>query len=114
MSNCDTGVGVEALSWERSVDLASITDVQDGGEGIGEVEDQKGANETGDTVEIRDGGGNDESDDPVDGAEEVPEELALLAGDFRPVEDFLADFDVDGFHADVEVEHWKRVSHLVK
>jgi hypothetical protein len=46
-------------------------------------------------ISITKGSGDDEGDDPVDGAEGVPEELALLGGDLGPVEDFLADFDVD-------------------
>jgi len=104
VSRGDTGVGIETLAWERGVDLASVADVQDGGEGVGEVQDQEGADETGDAVQVGDGGGDDEGDDPVDGAEGVPEELALLGGDLGPVEDFLADFDVDGLHSDVEVE----------
>jgi len=105
VAGSNASVGIEALAWQRGVDLASVADVEDGGEGVGEVEDQEGADEAGDAVEVGDGGGDDEGDDPVDGAQGIPEELAFLGGDFGPFEDFLADFDVDGLHADVEVEH---------
>lgn len=104
MSNCNAGVGVETLSWQGSINLASITDVQDSRERVGEIQDQEGADEAGDAVEIGDGRSYDEGDDPVDRAEGVPKELSLLGGDFGPVEDFLANFDIDSLHADVEVE----------
>lgn len=96
-------VRIKAFSRQCCVDLASISDVQDRWERVCEIENEQGADEAGDAVEVGHGGGDDECDDPVDGAEGVPEELAFLGGDLRPFEDFLADFDIHGFHSDVEV-----------
>lgn len=72
-------------------------------EGIGEVHHEDGANEGNDAVQVGDGARNDKGQDPVAGSQEVPEDLALLFGDWREFENGLEDFEIDGLHADVEV-----------
>ena len=104
MSRRHSGIGIEALSRQRSINLASVPNIEDRRERVREVENQQGANETRDAVEVRDGGRDDERDDPVDGAESVPKQLPLLARDFRPSEDFLTDLNIHGLHADIEVQ----------
>ena len=105
VADSDAGVGVEALAWQLGVDLASEADVEDGGEGVGEVEDEDGADEADDAVEVRHGGRDDESQRPVERAEAVPHVAPFLAGDLWEVEDLLKDLDVDCLHSNVEVEH---------
>jgi hypothetical protein len=104
MSRRHSRIGIEPLSRQRRIHLASIPNIENRRECVREVEDQQRANKTRDAVEIRDGGRDDERDDPVDGAESIPKQLPLLARDFRPSEDLLADLDIYGLHADIEVQ----------
>jgi hypothetical protein len=101
VSHSDAGNGVEALAWERSIDLTSVANVQKGGEGIGKVQDEQCSN----TVEVGHGGSDEEGQDPVDRAQSVPQKLALLGCDLGEVQDLLEYFNVDSFHSDVEIEH---------
>ena len=68
VSHGDAGDGVEALTWEHSIELAPVADIQEGGEGVGEVQDKQGTDDTRDTVQVGHGGSNEEGEDPVDGA----------------------------------------------
>lgn len=81
-----------------------VGQVHDAGEGVGEVQAEEAADKVCESAELRDGHGEDEGDYPVHGAETPPEVFAVLGGNGGEVEDCLADFEVDGFHADVEVE----------
>lgn len=105
VSRGDAGVGIEALAWQLSVNLTSEADVEEGREGVGEVQDEKSADKTDDTVEIRHSGSNDEGNDPVDGAKGVPHPATFLGSDFWEVENLLEDLDVHSLHSDVEVKH---------
>jgi hypothetical protein len=89
--------------------LDLVGQVHYSGEGVGEVQTEETADEVGEGAEFGDGHGEDEGDYPVDGAETPPEVFAVLGGYGGEVEDCLADFEVDGFHADVEVEDCEMV-----
>jgi hypothetical protein len=80
-----------------------VAEVEHAGEGVGEVDHEEGADEADDAADVGDGGGDDEGEDPVDGAEAVPGDLALAGGDGGEAEALLEDFEVDCLHADVEV-----------
>lgn len=96
--------GVESFTGELGAMFDGPTNKDDAGKRVGEVQGEETANEADDTVEVRDGGGDEEGDDPVHRAEGVPHPAAFLGRDVGHVEDLLEDFDVDCFHADVEVE----------
>lgn len=130
---------VETFALESGVRLNVVPKVEHGRECVGEVEDEERADDGDETVQVGDGGSDDEGEKPVEGAECVPclrkgqfmkldkEEEAgwrlthpatLLGGDDGEVEDFLEDLDVDSLHADVEVKHcgfWSQflVYHLI-
>jgi hypothetical protein len=97
------GVWVEALAGEHGGFLDGVAEVEHSGEGVGEVDHEEGADEADDAADVGDGGGDDEGEDPVDGAQAVPGDLALAGRDGREAEALLEDFEVDGLHADVEV-----------
>jgi len=103
MSRSDSCSRIEALTWQLSAFLNQIGAVHNSGNGVGEVEGEKTADHTDDAVEGRNRSGDDECEDPVNGTETDPEPPALLGGDVWEVEDFLANFDVDGLEANVEV-----------
>ena len=100
------GSRIETLAGESGAVLDLVGQVHDAGEGVREVQTEQAADEVGEGAEHGDGHGEDEGDYPVYGAETPPEEFALFGADGGEVEDCLADFEVDGFHADVEVEDW--------
>jgi hypothetical protein len=97
------GVRVEALAGEDGGFLDGVAEVEHAGEGVGEVDHEEGADEADDAADVGDGGGDDEGEDPVDGAEAVPGDLALAGGDGGEAEALLEDFEVDCLHADIEV-----------
>lgn len=99
----NTRGGVKPFTGELCAHLAHVADVQDCGEGVREVEDQKSSDNARDTVQVGDGGGDDEGDNPVDRTQGEPQVAALLGGDGGEVEDLLEDFNVDSLHANVEV-----------
>ena len=104
VSGGNASVGIKSLTRERSIDLACEANIQKGGEGICEVQDEKRTDDTGDTVEVRHGGSDEEAEDPVDGTESVPHPFTPLGGDLREVQDLLEDLNVHCLHSDVEVE----------
>ena len=104
MARRDTRDGIVAFAGESGALLDMVCGVHESGEGVGEVETEEAADEVGEGAELRDRHGHDEGEDPVDGAETPPEPLASLGGDRGQAADLLADFDVDGFHAYVEVQ----------
>jgi len=104
----NAGVGVESLAGKLSIHLASETNVQDGWEGVGEIEDEECADKTGDSVDVGNGGGDDEGDDPVEGTKAVPHPSSPRGGDFGELEDLLEHLNVDRLHSDVEVQHYWR------
>lgn len=99
----DSGGRVEALAGEFGSLVDDVADVHHPGEGVGEVHHEDGADQADDAVEVGDRAGDDEGEDPVARAQEVPEELALLLDDGGELEDGLEDLEVDRLHADVEV-----------
>jgi len=103
MSRSDSCGRIETLTGQLSAFLNEIGTVHNSGNGVGEVKGEKTADDTDDAVEGRNRSSDNESEDPVDGAETDPEPATLLGGDAGEMEDFLADFDVDGLEADVEV-----------
>jgi hypothetical protein len=97
------GVRVEALAGQDGGLLDGVAEVEHSGEAVGKVDHEEGADEADDAADVGDGGGDDEGQDPVDGAEAVPGDLALAGGDGREAEALLEDFEVNCLHADVEV-----------
>lgn len=67
-----TGGGVETFTFQASIDLHVVTKVQQGREGVGEVENEQGANHGNKTVQVGDGGGNNEGEDPVHRTKSIP------------------------------------------
>jgi hypothetical protein len=102
-SGCDTGVRVETLTRQEGGLLDLVGQDEHAGEAVGEVDHEDGADETDDAADVWHGCCNDECENPVDGTQAVPGDLALGGGDGREVEDLLEDLEVDGLHADVEV-----------
>lgn len=96
---------VKTFTLEGGTLVDEVTEIDKCGEGVGEVETEEAANEGDNSVQIGHGGGKDESDDPVRRPKDEPHHAALLGGNVGEVEDFLEDFNVDGLHANVEVEH---------
>ena len=105
-SGRNAGVGIESLAGKLSIDLASETNVQDGREGVGEVEDEECADKAGDSVDVGNGSGDNEGDNPVEGTKTVPHPSSLRSGDFGELEDLLEHLNVDSLHSDVEVQHY--------
>ena len=100
----NAGNGVKTLAGQRRSLLDAVGDVHDSWDGVGEVEREEATHNTDEEVEVGDGGGEEEGDDPVDWAENEPQDLALLGDDRGKVENLLEDLEVDGLHADVEIE----------
>ena len=78
--------------------------MQEGGEGVREVQNARRGDDGGETRKIRDGGADDEGDGPVDGDDGDPEHLARSLGEWWGAEEFDADVVVQDFDADVAVE----------
>ena len=97
------GVRVETLARQDGGFLDGVAEVEHSGEAVGEVDHEEGADEADDAADVRDGGGDEEGQDPVDGAQAVPGDLTLAGGDGREAEALLENFEVDCLHADVEV-----------
>lgn len=77
---------------------------KDSWECVGELQDTNGTHETGDVGELGNGGADDEGDSPVCWDETDPEELAKLGREGWEVEDFLEDFDINDFDANVSIQ----------
>jgi hypothetical protein len=61
------GARIEGFFREHGVFLDVVADEEDGREGVGELQDAEGADEGGEVGDLRDGGGDDPGEDPVDG-----------------------------------------------
>ena len=87
--------GVVALAAAEGVFLDVEGEVQEGREGVGELQDAGGGDDGREAGESGDGGADDEGDGPVDGDEGDPEEFAVFVGEERCVEEFDADVVVE-------------------
>jgi hypothetical protein len=96
--------GIKALFGRHGIFLDLEAEGEDGWEGICELQNADRANETGDVGELRDSSADYPSDNPVSRYERRPEEFALLGSERWGFEEFLEDFDVGDFDADVAVE----------
>lgn len=94
---------VEALARQSSVYLDAVSDVQEGRESVGEVENQEGAYNSGDAVQVGDGGTDNKGEGPVERSKGVPHPAALAGGDRGEIENLLEDLHVHSLHADVHV-----------
>ena len=93
--------GVVALAAAQGVLFDVEGEVQEGREGVGELEDAAGGGDGCEAGESGDCGTDDEGDGPVDGDEDHPEEFAISVSEGRGIEEF---------NAYVVVEDWgKRV-----
>lgn len=104
MSSSNPRRGIIALSRQPAPLMNAVRGEHETRERVCEVQREETTNEVGKGSELGNGHGDYKSDNPVHRAETPPEVLPALGSDGWQVEDFLADFDVDGFHADVEVE----------
>ena len=82
--------GVVALAALQGVLLDVEGEVQEGREGVGELQDAGCRDDGREARESGDGGADDEGDGPVDGDEDHPEEFAVFVGERRSVEEFDA------------------------
>lgn len=82
------GRGVETLVAAQGVFLDAEGEVQEGGEGVGELDDTDGGDDGDEAGEGGDGGADDEGDGPVDGDEGHPEEFSILVGERWGAEEF--------------------------
>lgn len=62
--------------------------MQEGGEGVGELDDADGGDDGDEAGEVGDGGADHEGDGPVDGDEGYPEDFAVLGGEGWGAEEF--------------------------
>ena len=76
------------------------------GERVCKVQTEKTSDKVGERRKLRDRHGEDESKNPVDRTKAPPKIPALLGRYCRQIQDFLANFDVDGFHTHVEVQDY--------
>ena len=89
------GDGVEALAALEGVFLDVEGQVEERGEGVGELEDAKGGDDAGEAGEVGDRGADDKGDGPVDGDDGHPDPFARLVGERGGAEDFDADVVVE-------------------
>lgn len=71
---------VEMLVGKHGTFLDVESELEESGEGIGEVTDAEGSDKGGNVSEMGDGGGNQISGGPVDGDDSDPENLSTLGG----------------------------------
>ena len=83
-----SGGGVEALAAAQGVFLDAEGEVQEGGEGVGELDDADGGDDGDEAGEGGDSGADDEGDGPVDGDDGHPEEFAGFYGEGWGAEEF--------------------------
>lgn len=82
------GDGVKTLAAAQGVLLDVEGEVEEGGEGVGELEDADGGDDGGETGKVGDGGADDESDGPVDWDQGDPEDFAILLAEGWRAEKF--------------------------
>ena len=73
-------------------------------EGVGELQDADGGDEGGQVRELRDRGGDNEGDDPIDWHNAHPQELASLLGQRGKVEHIREEIVVKDLDTDVAVK----------
>ena len=100
----NTGGRVKAFTGQSGAFLDLVYAIHNSRERVGEIEREKPTDEVGERAELGNRHGDDKGKNPVHRTETPPEVLAFLAGDRGKATDLLADFDVDGLHADVEVQ----------
>ena len=81
MQDDGAGGGVEALATPEGVLLDVEGEVEERGEGVGELEDAHGGDDGGEAGEVGDGGRDDEGGGPVDGDRGDPDPFAGFVGE---------------------------------
>jgi hypothetical protein len=76
-----TSVGVEALARKSSSHLNLVTQHEHAREAVGEVDHEDSTDETDNTADVRNGGGDNKCENPVYRTEAVPRNLALSASE---------------------------------
>ena len=89
------GRGVEALAAAQGVLPDAEGEVEERGEGVGELDDADGGDDGDEAGEGGDCGADDEGDGPVNGDEGDPEEFAVSVGERWGVEEFNGDVVVE-------------------
>ena len=83
-----------AFTRDHRAKLGLEADVQDRGEGVGEVENQSGAGDAGNTIEIGHCSADEECQCSVDGAESAPQVFTTLVADLGELEISLENLNV--------------------
>ena len=89
------GGRVETLAAAQGVFLDVKGKVQEGGEGVGELDDADGGDDRDEAGEGGDGGADDEGDGPVDGDDGHPEVFAGFLGEGWGAEEFDCDVVIE-------------------
>lgn len=104
MPSGDAGGRVETFAGQGRSLLNPEPKEEDRGKAVGEIQAEQAADETDEAAKVGHGRSNEEGQDPVDRSDAVPHDLALLRVDRREVEELLEDLQVDGLHANVEIQ----------
>jgi hypothetical protein len=95
---------IESLVGEHGITLSFEANHQNGWEGVGKLQDTQGSDECGEQGDLRDGGGDDKGEDPVNWHKENPYPLAPLRLETWEFEKVGADVIVDDLYANVAVK----------
>ena len=95
---------VKAFTLFERAHLDVVSKVKQRREGVRKLQDANGSDEAGQIGELRDGGGDDEGDGPVDWNNDDPQEFARTGAEGRELEELHEDVLVDDFDADVAVQ----------
>ncbi|KAJ8604255.1 hypothetical protein MRB53_041853 [Persea americana] len=104
VADCSASGRIEAFAGEGGVELASVSEIEPGREGVCVVQYSERRDYATDADQVRHGRGDDEGDSPVDRSKNVPHEATPLRGDLWELESLLENLNVDSLHADVEIQ----------
>ncbi len=104
MHRDDARGGIKALPFLQGVLLDAVAEGEQWWEGVCELHETDCGSHTCKPEEIGDGGGNDESDGPVDGDDDCPEDLAAFGNESWRVEPLHEEIVIDHFNADIAVQ----------
>ena len=103
MPRHDPSSRIKALTGLHRMPLDEIAQSQHRRERVAELHDTECRNDGNQAEEIRDGGRNDESDGPVNGNDDGPEDFAFLGGQRGRAEQIHEYVVVEHFDADIAV-----------
>ena len=95
---------VKCLVWKNGITLGFEADHQDWWEGVRELQDTQGSDECREQGDLRNSGGDDEGENPIDWHKGNPYPLAPLRLEAREFEEVSANVVVDDFNANIAVK----------